>query len=201
MALRAPPRHFSLLDLATVEVSATALYRISWHATGEPYFGTSGANRFDDPSRAKASRYGTCYFGLDLPTAMAETVLHDLVATQGRFKVSQAEFSARFLVRFTGPKLVLANLTDAPLKALGGDGSISTELPPTMPQRWARAVHRHPEHVDGILYKSRHLNARDSVCVFDRAKHKLVPGHCIALPRARGALDATILLRVSLQFP
>jgi RES domain len=201
VALPAPPRNFSALQLDTVEVPATALHRVTWHDSGEPHFSTSGANRFDDPTRAKASRYGTCYFGLDLPTAMAETVLHDLVAKRGKFKVSYTEFAGRFLVRFQGPKLVLANLTDAPLKTLGGDGSISTELPPTMPQRWSRAVHQHPKHVDGILYKSRHLNARDAVCVFDRAKHKLETVGYVPLPRVQDALGATIVLRVSLQFP
>lgn len=50
------------------------LYRISRYSSGEPYFGRTGANRFDDPTRAKARRFGTCYLGLSLEVAIAETM-------------------------------------------------------------------------------------------------------------------------------
>lgn len=76
--LAAPGEHFASATLVTREVVPAALVRISRFATGEPYFGKSGGNRFDDPRKRR--RYGTRYFGVDLHCAFAETVLHDEVA-------------------------------------------------------------------------------------------------------------------------
>jgi hypothetical protein len=185
-----------------VKVSPLALYRISRFDTGEPHFGTTGNNRFDDASRPKHKRYGCCYFGLALETALAETLLHDEVAVRGAFRVSQAHLAQHFLVRFDGSMaLVLADLTGEALKTLGGDGSISTELPATMPRRWSRAVHRHPDKVDGILYMSRHLNDRKAVVLFDRARRKLNARVYTPLPKARGIFAAVTALHISLQYP
>jgi hypothetical protein len=58
------------LDLATVNIPAVDLFRISKYATGEPHFGRTKANRFDDPARTEKRRFGTCYCGIDLETAM-----------------------------------------------------------------------------------------------------------------------------------
>jgi hypothetical protein len=103
-------------------------------------------------------------------TAVAETVLHDEVPVQGCFKVAQRDFEGRQIVRFAGAGVLrLANLTGTALKALVGDGSISTMSPYDLPQRWAAALHAHPARVDGIYYVSRHLNDRKAVVVFDRA--------------------------------
>jgi hypothetical protein len=75
MTLKPPPRNLRELDLATVNIPAVDLFRISKYATDEPYFGRTKANRFDDPTRTKKRRFGTCYCGLDLETAIAETLL------------------------------------------------------------------------------------------------------------------------------
>lgn len=201
MALKPPSRSFSKLTLATVSVVPLALFRISKFSTGEPYFGRTGNNRFDDPSLPKSKRYGVSYFGLALNTAVAETLLHDEVAVNGQFEVSSADFALHFLVRFDGTPLVLADLTGQSLKTLGGDGSISTELPAKMPRRWSGSVHAHPQNVDGILYMSRHLNDRKAVALFDRAKPKLIARNYTPLPAARSALAAVRALHISLQYP
>jgi RES domain len=145
-----PPRNLRELDLATVNIPAVDLFRISKYATDEPYFGRTKANRFDDPTRTKKRRFGTCYCGLDLETAIAETLLHDEMPVRGKFKLSFTHFGSHHLVGFNGGELILADLTGAQLKTMGGDGSLSTMVPYTVTQRWALAVHRHPQSVDGI---------------------------------------------------
>ncbi len=75
MTLRPPSEHFANATLVTREIPPAVLVRVSRYETGEPYFGKSGGNRFDDPRKRR--RYGTSYFGFDLHCAFAETVLHD----------------------------------------------------------------------------------------------------------------------------
>jgi hypothetical protein len=173
------------------------LYRISRYSSGEPYFGKTANNRFDDRSTPKKGRFGTCYFGLDLETAIAETVLHDEMPVKGTFSIAYTEIESRYLVRFKRGSLVLANLTGIPLKTLGGHGSLSTIIPYDLPQRWAMAVHRHPQCVDGIYYMSRHLNDRPAVVVFERAKSRLAGASAEELPRVSEIMRAVAALRIS----
>lgn len=201
MDLKPPARDLGSRRLPTVDVEPARLWRVSRFASGEPYFGRSGANRFDDASMPKRKRFGVSYFGLELRTALAETVLHDEVAVRGQFAISVSEIDSRFLVRFRGSTLVLADLTGVNLKTLGGDGAISTELPAKMPRRWARAVHAHPQQVDGIVYMSRHVNDRKAVALFDRAASKLTARSYTPLPRVRGIFTAVTELHISLQYP
>lgn len=202
LILREPPADLHQTPLTVVEVPASSLYRISSHGTGEPYFGTSQANRFDDPSASPAGRFGTCYCGFDLTTAIAETILHDELPAAGRFTVTAHEFSSRFLVRFEAPQeratLRLADLTGVALKRLGGDGSISTVQPYGLPQRWAGAIHAHPEQVDGMLYMSRHVNDRKAAVIFSRARTRMGRALYGPLTAAPGLLHALSELQVEL---
>jgi hypothetical protein len=199
--LRPPSRTLSQIALPTVRLAASKLYRISRFASGEPYFGRSGANRFDDPSTTKKHRFGTCYFGLSLTVAVAESVLHDEMPNRrGEFEIAAQEFEDRYLVRFTGGDLVLVNLTGAALKRLAGDGSMSTVMPYALPQRWSRAIHRHPQAVDGIVYMSRHVNDERAVVLFDRAASKLHSVRYQPLPKAKGAAQTLIDLRIVFKY-
>ncbi len=127
----------------------------------------------------KSRRFGTCYLGFDVLTAVAETVLHDDVPVRGRFTVARRDFEARQIVRFPrGVALQLANFTGVALKTLVGDGALSTILPYDVPQQWGAAVHAHPAQVDGICYVSRHLNDRKAVVLFERAAAKLGAATC-----------------------
>lgn len=160
LSLKPPPRNLSRIPLTTQSVRAKALYRVSRRGFGEPYFAKTAGNRFDDRAKPKKNRFGTCYFGLDLKTAIAETVLHDEMPVQRTFQIAFTEIDSRYLVRFKRGSLVLANLTGTALKTLGGNGSLSTIIPYKLSQRWAMAVYRHPQCVDGIYYMSRHINDR-----------------------------------------
>ena len=197
MTLKPPPRKLRELELATVKVYPGALFRISRYHAGEPYFGKSGANRFDDRTRVKSRRFGTCYCGFDLETAIAETLLHDEMPVRGRFNLSYSHFESHRLVRFEGNELNLADLTGVALKTLGGEGSLSTVIPYALPQRWAMAVHRHPQLVDGIRYVSRHLNDRYAVAVFGRALPKILKAHYTPLAEVPAIKAALELLHIS----
>jgi hypothetical protein len=197
LPLKPPAPNLATIPLTTKAVAASSLYRISRHDSGEPFFGRTAANRFDDRSRPQKARYGTCYCGQDLETAIAETVLHDLMPQQGRFVVPFEDFDSRYLVRFRGSSLVLANLTGTALKTLAGDGTLSSVLPYDVPQLWAMAIHRHPQAVDGILYMSRHVNDRQAVVVFSRAKDKLGTANNTPLMAVRSVDRAIAELRIT----
>lgn len=161
------------MPLATVGVDPGDLFRISRHRTGEPYFGKSGGSRFDDPTKAAGKRYGTCYFGFSVACAFAETVLHDAVPVKGRFPLAISEIESRYVLEFTGQPLILADFTGEALMCSGATSEISTISPYDLPQLWSRAVHDHPDQVDGILYQSNRLNTESAVVLFDRAAPKL----------------------------
>lgn len=198
MTLRPPSEHFANATLVTRTIPPAALVRVSRYETGEPYFGKSGGNRFDDPRKRR--RYGTSYFGFDLHCAFAETVLHDEVAdlAVGGFPLVTTELE-RFVPSFTGSPLTVAVLHGLPLKNLGGDGALSTVVPYGIPQQWPLAVHGHGRRVDGFLYMSRHLNTSEALVLFDRAEPKLTLERAVPFRRhvdaARVLQDFNILPR------
>ncbi len=195
-----PPRNLASIPISAVQVSPSRLYRVSKFNSGEPFFGRSASNRFDDPDRIKSKRFGTCYFGFSLEVAIAETILHDELPVKGRFEVAAQQIEDRYCVRFWGEPLTLVDLTGTALKALIGSGAISTTMPYDVPQRWSRALHRHPVGADGILYMSRHVNNERAVVVFDRASAKLGAPAYAPLATTKGALRAMMNLRVSARF-
>ena len=172
--LERPTRNFARQPLARIEVDPSKLLRVSKYDTGEPHFAHTGGNRFDDPRRPQSTRFGTCYAGLSLRVAFAETLLHDAEPAGGRFEMARTTVASRFVVQFAGEMLVLADFTGVALKRAGIDPSLTTVSGYEAPQRWSVAVHDHPDHVDGILYMSRHLNTDRAVVVFERARRKLV---------------------------
>ena len=189
--LKRPPPDLHAIDLETVQVDVANLYRVSKYASGEPYFGRSAGNRFDDHSRPPSKRFGTCYLGLSLQVAIAETVLHDLMPDGGHFVVPPDELASKQVVRFQGGKLKLAKLTGTALKRTVGSSEISTIFPYDLPQAWAMALHTHPAKVDGILYMSKQVNDEHAVVIFNRAKRKFKSPSYTALPLAPG-FDAAI---------
>jgi hypothetical protein len=192
--LVAPPASLKKYPLATVDVDPAKLFRISAHASGEPFHGKTGSKRFDDPRR----RFGTCYMGFTLECAIAETVLHDLMPVRGEFRVSISELASRNVVRFKGREtLTLVDLAGAQLKTLVGSSELSTIVPYDLPQQWARVIHAHPQKVDGIQFVSRQLNDQKAVVIFDRARDKLQSPSYTALMKARGALDAIARLHIA----
>lgn len=133
-ALKLPPSDLHEIDLEIVELPVERLFRISRHDSGEPYFGKSAGNRFDDNSHPPSRRFGTCYLGVSLCGAIAETVLHDLMPEGGHFTVPPGELESKHVIRFQGGILRLAKLTGVALKRVVGSSDISTVVPYDLPQ-------------------------------------------------------------------
>ena len=184
--LRPPPSDLHRINLETVQVQVADLYRISKYDSGEPYFGRSAGNRFDDHSRPPSKRFGTCYLGLSLQVAIAETVLHDLMPEGGHFVVPPDELESKHVVRFQGGTLKLAKLTGTALKRIVGSSEISTIFPYDLPQAWAMALHAHPEKIDGLLYMSKQVNDEQAVVIFNRARRKFKSASYTPLPHEAG---------------
>ena len=72
---------------------------------------------------------------------------------------------------------------------MGADGSLSTEMPYDMPQRWSVAIYKHADRVDGFRYVSRHVNDSLAVVLFDRAGPKLQVAQYVTFLDYPGATD------------
>lgn len=177
LPLGLPPAGINKFKLATISCDPAKLFRLSAFDTNEPYFGRTGANRFDDPEQV----FGTCYFGYNLRVAITETLLHDEIPVGNRFEVTETLMENRFVIRAAGDTLRLANLTGAPLKRLGGYADLSATVNYAVTQAWSRAVYDHPVLVDGFVYMSRHLNSEKAVVLFDRCQTKFCSGTAVPL--------------------
>jgi hypothetical protein len=143
--------------------------------SGEPYFGQSGANRFDAPGCLTGTpQYQCCYLGLSFDVALAESLLHDEVARRGKFRIAQSEIDRRWVHRFSGT-FNLIDLTGSLLKRVGGHAGLTGSSNYKLTQRWALAAHTNPQVVDGFFYMSRHMTGHKALVLFDRAKGKLHP--------------------------
>jgi hypothetical protein len=194
--LTTPQPSFAEDPLPKVKVSAQSLIRVSTHNTGEPHFGTKGMNRFDDHNPVVAARYGTCYFGLKLETAIAETLLHDVSPKRGHFQIHPDLITSRYVVHYKGGSLTLANLTGADLKRLGAHSELTGTSFYKKPQKWSKAIYDHPDQVDGFVYMSRHLNTEKAVVLFDRAIAKIKMDKAVPLPTYPGFAKAARLLGI-----
>lgn len=191
-ALEPPAFDFATIALSLAEIHPLKLLRVSRYNSGEPYFGLSGGNRFDDPNNL----YGTCYFGTKLSVAIAETLLHDEVPKAGKFEIASDTLENRYVIRTDGEPLRLANLTGAPLKRLGGHADLSATVSYAVTQHWSLAVHDHPDNVDGFVYMSRHLNTDKAVVLFDRAKSKISMLNATPLLDVKGFAYAARILGI-----
>jgi hypothetical protein len=190
--LRSPDKALSTSPhLPVVSLPVAELVRISGHKAGEPYFGTSGGNRFDAPGcKTGTAEYASCYLGLTFEVALAESLLHDAVPVKGKFPVAKSEIDRRWVHRFSAD-LRLFDLSGPLLKTMGGHVGLTGTGNYAVSQKWALAVFRNPLQVDGFIYVSRHLPNGCAVVLFDRAKAKLQPiGNPVSLDKAPGMVAA-----------
>lgn len=173
--LRPPPQSLATdAKLPVVSLSPEKLLRISQYPDGEPYFGKSGANRFDAPGcRIGAPEFRSCYFGLSLEVAMAETLLHDETPINGAFYISLAALERSYVHHFTGTPLRVLDLTGATLKRLSGHADLAGTVSYRTTQQWALAVFNNPLRFDGFAYMSRHCNTDRAIVLFDRPAARL----------------------------
>ena len=168
--IKAPSPYVSTGNLNQQFILPRYLVRISSHKTREPFFGKSGTHRFDAPDK---KLFGTCYLGKTLDVAIAESILHDAIPENGEFKVAPEEFENRYVIRFSGYKLKVADLTGAALKKVGGTADLSGTSNYRITQQWSQAVFQNPGNYDGFMYMSRHLNDRVAIVLFDKAGPKI----------------------------
>lgn len=134
------------------------------------YFGKLARNRFDAPAKA----FGVIYAAFDLSTCFAETITREGNRSPLRncgIPVSDAaDIQTRFVATLQCQRpLKLANMTDAGLYSVGAEaGEFNSVDYPSTTQLWAQEIHDRPEMVDGIFYRSRFLNGRAAVAIFDR---------------------------------
>lgn len=194
-----PPATLSTSDnLAVTLVDPAQLYRISKYQSGEPFFGTSGGNRFDAPGCATGTaEFATCYLGFTLEVAIAETLLHDEQAVDGQFQISRATLNNRYVYHFLGDELRVLDLTGGTLKRMGGHADLAGTSDYALTHQWAKAVFDNPLKFDGIIYMSRHLNSERAVVLFDRAIGRFGANPvCTALAKTPGFAAASNLLGI-----
>jgi CubicO group peptidase (beta-lactamase class C family) len=181
-----PPAQLTTTPFPKTCLAPARLVRVSAYTTGEPYFGTSGANRFDAPGAA----YAVCYLGTHLDVAIAESILHDEMPVDGAFQLTRAQIDGRHALYFSGRRLHVLDLSGPLLKRLGGSADLAGTTDYGLTQAWSQAVYANPARYDGFLYMSRHLNTRRALALFDRAAGKIaLDGHA-ALASARGFRQA-----------
>lgn len=179
-----PPADLSRRALATREIRAgTILYRIHRTSAGVLYFGPRTAPRDRGRWDAPDDSYGVCYFALEGHTAFSETLLRAL----GREEVSESgDLAPRNLARIQGNRaLSLARMHGPGLRRVQATAAV-VQGSYDVTWAWSHALHEHPDHVDGIVYRARHDDDDLAVALFERARDAIV------------VLDSTPLLDLSL---
>lgn len=187
-SLGLPPKHLATDKLPVTYINPAKLIRVSSHASGEPYFGKTGGNRFDAPGCSTSSaEFAACYLGYSLPVAIAESILHDEMPVNGKFEIANTTLTGKLVYTFkTGSNLRLLQLTGATLKKLGGTANLSGSINYAITQQWALAIHQNPQNLDGFIYMSRHLNTEKAVILFDRASAKMAVDRSTTLTTTPG---------------
>jgi hypothetical protein len=129
------------------------------------FFGRTGEWRYDDPERS----FGVLYVAADFEGAFVEGCLHDAAVGTTSALLSERYLARRCLSRicFAAP-LRLVDLSGPGLVAIGADARLCVG-DYLVAQLWSRALWRHPQQPDGILYLARHNPAIVCAAVFDRA--------------------------------
>lgn len=160
-----PPDDLQTKDLPThTYQSGEVLYRIQETRHSSPvHFGTSGQNRFDDPSQS----FGICYLSESKEGAFVETI--------GRMALEQETIPGRLIetneivqLKLKG-SLEVVDFDGPALLRLRGESSVTTgENNYQVSQQWAAAFHEHPQCVDGLRYRAKHQPEEHSVAIFER---------------------------------
>jgi hypothetical protein len=124
------------------------------------FFGRTGGNRFDSPSKS----YGVLYLGLDEHCAFIET----FGQPTGTRLVTRKALEDRHLAYLTAtlPLTLIDLATTGGLVRIGADGRLLTGSR-AVARRWSAALRDHSTHPVGILYPARHDLARHACALFD----------------------------------
>lgn len=161
-----PPGDLDARALPVVELEDT-WWRISHKKYGPAlHFGVSGDCRFDAPDAS----FGVCYLACDLHGAFIEVFGRSL----GRNFVTERALSQRIALEVGATRpLSVVDLTGVGLSKIGADNRLAANDDYGLSQAWSKALHSHPDEVDGVLYRSRHDPERRCLAVFDRCESSL----------------------------
>jgi hypothetical protein len=102
-------------------------------------------------------------------------------------RVTVARLASRLLSEAQHTRqLRLIDLAAPGLAYIGADGRLATGAY-DLSQRWALALHEHPDKPDGLLYRSRHDPERLCAAIFDRAATSLTATSLGSLADTRNA--------------
>ncbi|MFW5968851.1 MAG: RES family NAD+ phosphorylase, partial [Persicimonas sp.] len=182
-----PPAEFADVRLPISEVNVD-LWRIYRNTYDDPlYYDRSPQSRFNAPDAS----FGVCYLATDLHGAFIETFGRSL----GTNLVTRRALEERSAVRVVLLRtLRLVDLTGEGAAQLGVDARLSSGGDYKLPQMWSKAIFEHPDAVDGIIYRSRHDQARSCVAVFDRSADTLAVQRetTLASPKMRERLSRVL---------
>lgn len=164
-----PPTNLDEWTLPLVEIPPP-YFRCHSASRGPLYFNRGRIGRFNAPN----GEYGVLYLGRDEYCAFIETFGQSMRRNErGISLISVSDLARSCLCRIgvtpnRGP-LRLVDLAGAGLSRLGADGRLNTMTDDRgVPQRWALALHQHPERPDGLYYRVRHDLSRTGIALFDR---------------------------------
>lgn len=179
------------------------IFRTPPTATPQPvYYSVNARNRFDSPNKS----FGVMYAAFDLTTCFAETITreknrHPLNARG--LAVSQAgDIAPRWVANLQALRpLKLVDATDVGLYNMGAEaGEFNSVHYALTTQPWAMELFNRPELADGILYRSRFLNDRKAVAIFERGGDNvsIMPSQVIELEKHPGYFTALQELNIHL---
>ncbi len=164
-----PPSDFARRSLTIRElVPGTILHRFFNVAYAPVHFDKTTSGRFNAPD----GNYGVMYLAEDAAGAFAETFLRQpgrTLLTLGEVtRKGHATFALKRTLRF-------ADMSGAGLARHGATAQVPHGGKPyDAPQAWSKAVHAHPDGVDGIAYRARHDDGQMAIALFDRANTALI---------------------------
>jgi len=156
------------LPIKELDLETVPLRRIHRTVHDPVYFnkpGVSGSRfRFDAPN----DEFGVLYASQSFDACVAETIVRDQFE-EGELplQLEEAQLAARSVstLKTSSGSLRLVDLTE-PVTHLGCTAQVLSDPEYAAPNLWSKALHDHPEQVDGIYFRSRYAN-EPSVAIFD----------------------------------
>jgi len=178
------PNDFCSRPLSVVFIKPQELVRIFRPplsgANSAIYYSRHSVNRFDAPKTLpESARFGVTYAAFDLATCFAETITREDNRRDhrlGGIAVSESvQITTRMVANLSATTLLrLVDVSDVGLYMIGAEsGTFNSPIYRDTTQPWAAAIYERPEQVDGLLYRSRFLNGRFAVAIFERGGHRV----------------------------
>jgi hypothetical protein len=139
--------------------------RLYWAHKEVLFFNKSNVFRFNAP----AGEFGVLYLGEDENSAFIETYGW----LTGERYITREQLTKRCLAQVSANcSLNLVDFSGKGLAQVGADGRLCMGDNYKISQDWSLALWKHPQKLDGILYRTRHDPDKKAVALFDRTEVK-----------------------------